>query len=730
MDTSYIYHHLKTKRMFWALCGFSLIAYCALVFFLLRAIFFEPEVSETLSVDTSTVFQKMDGKGLLVNITGSGFDEKVEAYLAYDAGNHGAIVATLPTWGYLRQVVVRGDTAYLANGHRGFLVVDTRNLHQPLIVGSVDTPGPAWAIAIAGSYAYVADGTAGLQVISIDDLHQPRIVATLPIEGDAIDVLVTGDRVVVATRKHGVKIVSVEHPQRPRLVAEIAVEGGGVKRLALDGGKLFVVKGKQGVWEYAFDDTEGYPLVRKLETSGSAQSIEVSEKEILVCCGKNGLDIFPLAGTESKPSFSIDTPGSARAAVVVGGSVYIADNFNGLQVLKRHPGFSWQDAGTVDTPGNAWDVVVDGGYAFVADGKKGLQIVSLDKINPSKGLQRIITPGYVETLAVQENKIYVADGPHGLHVVSCNSNGDFRIVDSFKTPGYAYDVAIKDDRIYVADGAKGLQVLTVKRGGVLQLVDTVKLDGVARAVTVIDRLAVVAAGKTGLYIVDIENIAGPRVIGYLGELGYLRDVAVVGEHAFVAAGKAGLLQVSIKEPTRPRVVGTVTLPLPLQVFAQSLAVTVHGDKMMVANATAGCQIFDVSVPEKPRFLTSIASMDYVKGVSAFEGTGYLYDYKNGVQAVDLKTLQQLRSVASSKLTGLAVVDGKALLGHGNGGVSIVPLPIELSEVDLRSSQELSVFIPNPAMRGRYSLWLTKGEHSMIVPQPLTFDQAGLGAAIE
>ncbi len=149
--------------------------------------------------------------------------------------------------------------------------------------------------------------------------------------------------------------------------------------------------------------------------------------------------------------------------------------------------------------------------------------------------------------------------------------------------------------------------------------------------------------------------------------------------------------------------------------------------MLVANARAGCQVYDMSVPEKPRFLTSVASMEYVKGVSAYDGRGYLYDFKNGVQSFDLKNLQQLRTVDSSKLTGLAVIGDKAFLGHGNGGISIVPLPIELAEINLRSSQELSIFIPTPMMPGRYSLWLTKGEQSLILSEPLRFDRAGVVA---
>lgn len=178
------------------------------------------------------------------------------------------------------------------------------------------------------------------------------------------------------------------------------------------------------------------------------------------------------------------------------------------------------------------------------------------------------------------------------------------------------------------------------------------------------RFAVVAAGKAGLYVIDIEDDSGVHVVGHLGNLGFLRDVAVAGDYVFAAADKDGLLQVSIETPSAPRLVGEVELPLSLQVFARTLSVAVKDDKMMVANARAGCQIFDISKPEKPRFITSIASMVYVRGVNAFEDSGYLYDFENGIQAFDLKALQRVRSIDSSKLTGLAVVGGKRFLVTG------------------------------------------------------------------
>lgn len=293
MDTSFIFQHLKTRRVFLVLCILSVLAYVALVMFLLQTLVFDGEQVDSLRVDTVAVYKKTDGRGMLVEVKGAGFDENIEAYLAYDAGNQGAIVAALPTWDHLQQVAIAGDKAYLANRQRGFQVVDISDVRKPSIIGSIDTPGPASAVTVSGSYAYVAADRGGLVVIAIDDPQRPRIVAHVPLTGRAVDIVLFGNRALIATLKNGVKIVSVAQPEQPRLVGEIR-DGGWTEGLAASATSLFVAKGRQGVWEYALDPGGGFSLIRKLTTRDAAKSVTVHGKELLSVAVAAGWRFFPL----------------------------------------------------------------------------------------------------------------------------------------------------------------------------------------------------------------------------------------------------------------------------------------------------------------------------------------------------------------------------------------------------------------------------------------------------
>ncbi|MEZ4485788.1 MAG: hypothetical protein R2864_14890 [Syntrophotaleaceae bacterium] len=198
---------MKIRRVFLGLCVLSAFAYLVLLIFLLQTLVFDGVPADPLRVDSVAVYKKTDGQGMLLKVAGDGFDDRVGAWLAYDAGNQDAIVATLPSWDQLQKVAIVGDKAYLANRHRGFQVADISDFRKPFIVGSVDTPGVAWSLAVAGSYAYVADDHAGLQVVAIDDPGQPKIVASVPLPGKAFEVVLSGSKAFVAVRNGGVQVV-------------------------------------------------------------------------------------------------------------------------------------------------------------------------------------------------------------------------------------------------------------------------------------------------------------------------------------------------------------------------------------------------------------------------------------------------------------------------------------------------------------------------------------------
>ena len=80
-----------------------------------------------------------------------------------------------PAWpsGMARDVKVRNNFAYVAQGSGGMAVFDVSNPTNCVQVGGYDTSGESREIALVGNYAYVADGTGGLQVIDVSNPYFP-----------------------------------------------------------------------------------------------------------------------------------------------------------------------------------------------------------------------------------------------------------------------------------------------------------------------------------------------------------------------------------------------------------------------------------------------------------------------------------------------------------------------------------------------------------------------------
>ncbi len=93
---------------------------------------------------------------------------------------------------------------------------------DPLLVGSVITPGVPHDVEISGHYAYVADsgynGLSGLRVIDISDPAVPVIVAGVGTPDNSRSVTLSGTHAYVANHDDGLQVIDISDPQDPVLI--------------------------------------------------------------------------------------------------------------------------------------------------------------------------------------------------------------------------------------------------------------------------------------------------------------------------------------------------------------------------------------------------------------------------------------------------------------------------------------------------------------------------------
>ncbi len=141
--------------------------------------------------------------------------------MAGDEKDSVPFISTFPVSDQVIDVIVQGDTAYLAAGEDGLVLVDITDPASPTEISSVLLGGEAWDLAIHETTVFVAKSLPyhGLQIVDISNPSMPILVGTL----DRIDFSGKG----VAVTEDGSTVFLVGHqclvrPSRPSCIPTLA----------------------------------------------------------------------------------------------------------------------------------------------------------------------------------------------------------------------------------------------------------------------------------------------------------------------------------------------------------------------------------------------------------------------------------------------------------------------------------------------------------------------------
>lgn len=189
--------------------------------------------------------------------------------------------------------------------------------------------------------------------------------------------------------------------------------------------------------------------------------------------------------------------------------------------------------------------------------------------------------------------------------------------------GRAAALAVDGERAYVGVGRR-LEVLDVsdpanpRRLGATVLADPPVSIEVAGSHALVGTL-----GSGGLRVVDVADPMAPREVAAIADrflpYGAVADIEVSGDRAYLigwnGAGLAyasRLVIVDISRPAAPAVVADAVLP---ESWGYASAVTVRGGSAFVAAGYDGLRVIDVSDPDRPRQVASIAGEGYATDIA-------------------------------------------------------------------------------------------------------------------
>jgi hypothetical protein len=294
------------------------------------------------------------------------------------------VIANIQTMGYARDVLVRDDTAYVAQGEGGFMIVDLTDEENPLVVGQLDnTHGTAYGLAVMDSFAYIAVGKNGVSSVDFSDPQNPQWLQLIGGgEDNAVDLVVF-------------------YPEMDTM------------------SYVFVAEKDEGMWVLqVYPAFPGYPQPFYLyNVPGYENGLFLDSTLLYVACGELGLQIVDMSDI-SNPSIigACDTKGYANEVFVRDTLVYIADGREGLTILNAADPTSPYIIGVYDTSDDALGLCVKGDTAFVADENAGYVVLDVSDPTLPQFLGGTVTE-YAETVWVEDDYAIVVDRYDGLLIV-------------------------------------------------------------------------------------------------------------------------------------------------------------------------------------------------------------------------------------------------------------------------------------------------------------------------
>ena len=274
----------------------------------------------------------------------------------------------IPSYG--AGVVLSGDYAYLAGGTGGLRIIDVSEPHNPVEIGTLDTPGQAMDVAVQGDYAYVADHyQGGLRVIAVSEPSAPWEVGSYDTPGHALGVAVLGPYAYVADYWEGLRVIDVSVPTAPTEVGFIDLPERTVDVVVRD--LLAYVGTFAGLWVIDVSNPTAPSDIGFMGTSARASGLVLSGDYAYVAAD----------------DYYADT-----------GGLYVVDISNPAEPTQ---------VGYCPLPSPVWDVDVAGNYAYVAGTRSGLRLLDIsDPAHPAE-VGFSTRPQWAQGLCVADDYVYV-----------------------------------------------------------------------------------------------------------------------------------------------------------------------------------------------------------------------------------------------------------------------------------------------------------------------------------
>jgi hypothetical protein len=332
------------------------------------------------------------------------------------------LYSPLNTDGITSSVIVSNDTAYVADGANGHLVVDVGIAAPPSILRRFGASGATRDVDLSGSYAYTATGESGLRIFNtaITSPPQNRLeeIGSCETPGEALSVRKSGNYAYVADGSKGLAILNVSNPFSIVLETQVDADGDSCRDADVSGNFAYLACGSGGLRIFNNIHASPFEVAASPATRmGFARSVRVSGERVFVAHSR-GVTVFSATGLPQNlsPLDSLTSQMDARGVAVSGDTVFVANGERGFAVWN----LATDQVQHVNTEGFCSDIAVRNKSVYVADGRNGFAIYNISSLDNIVKVAYYETGGDARSLAVSNTgqRVVLADVQNGIHVLS------------------------------------------------------------------------------------------------------------------------------------------------------------------------------------------------------------------------------------------------------------------------------------------------------------------------
>lgn len=323
------------------------------------------------------------------------------------------------------------------------------------------------------------------------------------------------------------------------------------------------------------------------------------------------ISFFPNMGETAEYIGAFHGGGFSRDIVINGNLAYVANGYNGLQVLNVTNPSAISHIRTISPPyvpnRSAYNLLLDNPYLYMTDRTGGLLTYDVsDPANPT--LVSVNMPQkYSNTVAKYNGVLFIGEVTGGLVAYNLDNPGQPVEIGRVKIPNAenpkeSQGMAFKNNYAYVANPWGGLAVVNISDPTIMILEGYYdkplsSYPGVWD-VAISGDFVFLVAQRYGIQVLNISNPVAPVLVSeLLLPINYTQgidsppnDIKLMNERYIVVPnGGDGVYLVDISDPYNIHVAEKITPG-----SAYSWGVRIEGDHLFIACAYDGVEVYDVS----------------------------------------------------------------------------------------------------------------------------------------